>query len=196
MRISKATFLAAWVAAGLISLPAHANFDGTAPGSEPVLELGKVEVSGQRQVVKALQAIKVALKRPESSDPKLRDVVVCRIDNDIGTHHEEQLVCATNATLGARREATQNSILMACEGVSGTSCSAQQAFGDRSPLGNAIDANADHVLRMPVNGAALKSLLSKIPDAVTEGAASDSSATAPATASPMPAPSAATSSGH
>jgi acyl-CoA reductase-like NAD-dependent aldehyde dehydrogenase len=198
MRNPKMAFLMAWIAIGLISAPVYANYGGDTPaGDQPMLHLGTIEVSGQKQVLQALQAIKVALKQPESTDPKLRDEVVCRIDDDIGTHHQEFLVCASNKTLGARREATQDSFMLACESVSGTSCYAGQAFGARTPLGTAINATSDHVLRMPVNGAALKSLLAKIPDPTpAEMAAAASSATASVAAGSTTAPSAATSSGH
>ncbi|HEY3858956.1 MAG TPA: hypothetical protein VGM47_05015 [Gammaproteobacteria bacterium] len=198
MRSSKTVFLMAWMVTGFISAPVYANYDGdAAAGDQPTLHLGTIEVSGQKQVLQALQAIKVALKQPESTDPKLRDAVVCRIDDDIGTHHQEFLVCASNKTLGARRQATQDSFMLACEGVVGTSCYADQAFGARTPLSTAINATSDRVLRMPVNGAALKNLLAKIPDPTpAEMAAAAASATAPVAAGSTAAPSAATSSGH
>ncbi|MBU6470268.1 MAG: hypothetical protein KGQ68_06255, partial [Gammaproteobacteria bacterium] len=41
----------------------------------PVMHLGKVEVKGEKQIIQTLQLIKVALRTPESSDPKLANVV-------------------------------------------------------------------------------------------------------------------------
>ena len=157
--------------------------------SEPVLHLGKIEVSGQKQVMEALQAIKLALKRPESSDPSQQNAIVCRIEKDIGSHQQDLLTCATNRTLSLRRQATQSGMITACEGVAGTTCYPDQGFGSRSPLSAALQSTEGHVLHTTVNAASLRSLLAKIPDPAPEDT------TAPAVGSAA-APAASTSPDH
>ncbi|MGH8292987.1 MAG: hypothetical protein ACRESA_05885, partial [Gammaproteobacteria bacterium] len=66
--------------------PQESNAAQAAQNNNIVLHLGKIKVKGQKQIIKTLQAIKVALNQPESSDPKLQNVVVCRLTNDIGSH--------------------------------------------------------------------------------------------------------------
>ncbi|HSN17492.1 MAG TPA: hypothetical protein VLV87_04720 [Gammaproteobacteria bacterium] len=170
---------------------AEARFDDP----QVTLQLGEVKVTGQKQVMQALQAIKVALKRPESSDPALRNVVVCRIERELGSNHNDELVCATNGTLSSRRQTIQSGMLGACETMtSDTSCSPVLAFSSKSPLQSAISSSADHVMRMPVNGAALKGLLAKIPDPAPQQVSPTATETTPAAASTQ-VPAAATS-GH
>lgn len=154
--------------------------------SGPVLHLGKIEVRGQKHIMEALQAIKLALKRPESSDASQQNVIVCRIEKDVGTHQQDTLTCATNKTLGQRRHATQNGMIAACESVRGTSCYTDQGFSANSPLNDALKSTDDHVLHMQVNEASLRALLAKIPEPAP------ATATAPAAGSTA-APSAATS---
>ena len=172
-----------------LSAGAQAQLSDPATSDEPVLHLGKIEVSGQRQIMEALQAIKIALKRPESSDPSQQNVIVCRIEKDIGSHEQDLLTCATNRTLSLRRQGTQSGIITACEGVAGTSCYPDQAFGARSPLNDALQSTEGHMLHMPVNAASLRSLLAKIPDPAPEPV------TAPAVSS-APAPAATTAPSH
>lgn len=174
------TVLAIAVVAMLLAGSARADNPDEAKGA--TLQLGTVQVKGQRQIMETLQQIKMALKRSESSDRSQRQEVICRIDTDVGTHHQQYLECATNATRDRRREATQSSMYAACESVRGTSCAADQAFGARSSLGMAIGATSDHFLRMPVNGAALQALLAKIPDPSPEVAPVSGTATAPSAA--------------
>lgn len=193
MRKSNAALLSVLLLSALVlPLSAQARFDAPSAAGEPVLQLGEVKVTGQKQILHALQAIKVALKRPESTDPSQRNVIVCRIEKDMGTHNQDILSCATNQTLSGRRQDIQDGMMGGCESImSGTSCYADRAFSARSPLGEALGRSRDHVMRMPVNGAALKGLLAKLPDPAPE----DVTAPAPVK-STTPAPAAATPPEH
>src|SRR5579864_3985637 len=80
MRVKKRLLAVNFPALGMLLLLASSAYaDDSASGKDTaVLDLGKIQVHGQAEIVKALQSIKIALKAPESSDPKLRDAIVCR----------------------------------------------------------------------------------------------------------------------
>lgn len=144
----------ATTAAGTQASAAQAQNDNLA------IHLGKIEVRGQQKIIATLQAIKVALHQPESSDPKLANIVVCRIHNDIGSHEQQILTCATNAALAARRDATQTAMRWALSNPGppgGTPDSA--AFELNQMLAN----QPGNILHAPVNGPAFRALLEKIP---------------------------------
>lgn len=48
--------------------------------------LGRVEVHGQKNINEALQAIKIGLQPPYSTDPKMANAVVCRLVPAAGNH--------------------------------------------------------------------------------------------------------------
>lgn len=126
----------------------------------PVMHLGKVEVKGEKQIIQTLQLIKVALRTPESSDPKLANVVICRLHNEIGSHERQILTCGTNASLAARRDATQTAMRWALSNPGppgGTPDSA--AFELNQMLAN----QPGNILQAPVNGPAFRALLDKVP---------------------------------
>ncbi len=128
---------------------------------QAVLQLGKVEVKGQRQIIKTLQAIKVALRTPDSSDPKLQNAVICRITNDIGSHANQILTCATNRTLAKRRMLTQIAMMIPVPAGS----RAQARF---DILNEFLQDMPSNILHIRVNGPAVRALLRKIPDPAPE----------------------------
>jgi len=119
---------------------------------EPVLQLGSVQVQGDRQIIEALHAIKRALKTPFSDSAEHADDVVCRIDKQLG-EAREYLNCATNRDYTRRRDDTQLEILKHLGDPSGA-----------DPLQMFVAKQPEHRLRVPVNGAALQTLLTRIPD--------------------------------
>lgn len=150
----------------LLALPIAASAAGThAPDTQAqtdnlTVRLGKITVRGEQKIVAVLQAIKVALRTPESSDPKLANVVICRLHNEIGSHERQILTCGTNASLAARRDATQTAMRWALSNPGppgGTPDSA--AFELNQMLAN----QPGNILHAPVNGPAFRSLLEKIP---------------------------------
>jgi hypothetical protein len=187
MRMKNRVCIVSFATLSMLLLLAGSSYaDDAASGKDTaVLDLGKIQVHGQAEIVKALQAIKIALKAPESSDAKARNMIVCRIDTDIGTHHQQFLVCATNKSLDARRQSAQNAMLTNCPNFS---CRSTEAFDANSPLGAAINATDDHVLRMPINGAALKALLVKLPDPTPEAQSPNSTAPEAGSVSATPVP--------
>lgn len=127
------------------------------------IQLGKVKVTGARKVIRALQIIKVALNTPESSDPKLANVVVCRLHYEVGSHAIQVLQCATNRDMAKRRNAFQR-ITTSWIANCGNNCSTQ----DYSNAWNEfLSAQPGNVLTMEVNGPAFRNLLEKVPPLMT-----------------------------
>ncbi|HVC37289.1 MAG TPA: hypothetical protein VNF46_02695 [Gammaproteobacteria bacterium] len=155
--------------AAMLSLPLAANAaDDTAQGNttsqteqsdQMVIHLGKIEVKGQKQIIEVLQTIKVALKQPYSDDPKLANVVVCRIKNDMGSHANQLLECATNHTLSERRRTTQSAIIVSTSAPTAGGLPAQMDV-----LHSMLMSLPDNYMQAPVNGSALHALLEKIPN--------------------------------
>ena len=130
-----------------------------AGNDQPVIQLGKIQVKGEKQIIKVLQSIKIALRQPYSSDPRLANVVVCRIENDIGSHAKQLLVCGTNRTLAKRRDRIQTALTVM---LSAPTPGGEQA--EVSVLQEMLESLPDNYLHAPVNGPALRALLKKIPD--------------------------------
>lgn len=84
----------------------------TSQGDDAIsLQLGKISVKGQRQVMRALQAIKVGLHTPISGARKDRDKIVCRIHEGLGSHAHQILTCAPNWVLTKQRMEIQIQIM-------------------------------------------------------------------------------------
>lgn len=106
--LTPAATRAAPVAASTTGIPAH--------------KLGKVEVKGTAAIkaeVRALQTIKVALKKPFSDDPAKAGATVCRIiHRSRGVHVAERmgaiLECGSNSWFTWRRSNCQNEGIAAC----------------------------------------------------------------------------------
>ncbi len=98
----------------LLATPAWAD-DTSTKDSEPTLYLGKVSVTGQREIVSTQRAIKTALRAPLSNDPAHADDMVCRISKGLGEQHE-YLDCATNGNLTRQRNALHTSALVGTYG--------------------------------------------------------------------------------
>lgn len=148
--------------------PAAALMDGKA--AQPTIELGTVQVKGDKEVLSALRAIKTALHTAFSDDPAHANDVVCRINKGMG-EAREYLDCATNRNYGKRREAVKTALLVGTLG--------QPAGGDIQMFKGILAQQPDNAIHMQVNGGALQALLQQIPDADASSAAP-----APATAPP------------
>ena len=144
------------------------------PQAEPAtIYLGTVAVGGKQEVFEALQDIKVALDQPFSTDPKLADVVVCRITDDIGSHTKQLLVCATNRELVKNKEILQTAMDTAIStdppkggdnhGGSPTTCSGSCFQTTVNILNMSLNNQRRHYIKQQVNGAALRALLAKLP---------------------------------
>ncbi|HKT32922.1 MAG TPA: hypothetical protein VJS89_10625 [Gammaproteobacteria bacterium] len=177
-------FLNVLLFATMLSLPlttmaggdAAQNGSSQAQGSaEPAMQLGKVTVTGERQIIKALQLIKVALRRPESSDPKLANVVVCRITNQMGSHAQQVLTCGTNRDLSARRDTFQRAALSAIA-TCGDKCNIDP-YPYYNGWNEVLANQPGGIVSMPVNGPAFRALLDKIPLPASAATTAPSAAT-------------------
>lgn len=148
-------------------------FSGASRNEPPTIYLGTVAVGGKREIFEALQSIKVALDQPISDDPKLADVVVCRLADDIGTHAKQLLVCATNKVLNENRELLQTAMSTAInsdppkggDGHGGSSSACMGACFEHAVniLNESLNNQRRHYIKQQVNGASLHALLSSIP---------------------------------
>jgi hypothetical protein len=131
-----------------------------------VIYLGSIAVDGQRAVYHALQDIKVALDQPLSSDPKLAEVMVCRLADELGTHAKQVLICGTNRALLQNRDLMQ--VMVASGGgvqTPGAETCSDAACGGRvvGILGDSISSQPHLYLMQQVNGPSLNALLASIP---------------------------------
>jgi hypothetical protein len=133
-----------------------------------VIQLGNIQVKGQRQIIKVLQAIKVALRQPISTDPKLADVLVCRLQNQVGSHIKQWLECGTNRILLRRQYAVHTAMDAAVGGeTEGVKCVSSECYGEVfSALNQVIENQPGNYLHAAVDGPGLRALLTKIPNPV------------------------------
>lgn len=147
---------------------AHAaDASSTGTNNNTYIQLGKVKVTGQKQIVATLQAIKVGLEMPYSTNPKLANVVVCRLVDEAGSHIKQWLICGTNRVLGENREALHTAMDVSVTAGSSTgsaNCTSgacyERVFAVLNETLNSLPAGYLHTL---VNGSALHALLKKIP---------------------------------
>ncbi|HEY3646185.1 MAG TPA: hypothetical protein VGM16_12675 [Gammaproteobacteria bacterium] len=159
----------AW-ADDLIDAKLHQTSD-----TQATIYLGAIAVGGQQRILEALQDIKLALEQPLSNDPKLADVVVCRITDDIGSHSKQLLVCATNRELARNKEILQTAMSNALGDTdapsggdnakgSSTACATGSCYEDSLSILNQSLSNARrHFIKQQVNGASLHALLATLP---------------------------------
>ncbi|MGA9855008.1 MAG: hypothetical protein WBR29_07020 [Gammaproteobacteria bacterium] len=141
----------------------------TGEGTHQVLQLGSIQVTGEPMVLKTLQIIKQGLREPYSNDPKLANVVVCRLNYEAGSHLTSTLLCATNRIFSEGRDAMHvaganavgNESNATCNGSGCTTVQDEQIF---ATLNETINSLPGHYLHASVNAAALHELLEKIPN--------------------------------
>ena len=167
MRSSRLTSLPLILAFGLVcALPAAAQLRMDGPADDgAVMHLGQVEVHGQKAITKTLQAIKVALTMPYSNDPKLANVMVCRMEDEAGSHIKQELVCGTNRTLALRRGVLQSNLTVALSQNSpGTDCASSACYtAVFEQLSETIRSLPGNYLDQTVNGPALRKALNDTP---------------------------------
>jgi len=128
--------------------------------------LGTIQVHGEKNIVKTLQAIKIGLQLPYSNDPKLANVVVCRIEDQAGSHIKKWLICGTNRTLAQQRAALHTAMVTTVPAASqsGSTCTSTACYEQViAVLNETLNSLPGNYLHTSVNGPALHALLEKIP---------------------------------
>lgn len=179
MRINRSLYISAIIGLGaLCALPAMARMDsGPTPTGDKnmVMYLGNVQVRGQEKITQTLQAIKVALTLPYSNDPKLADVMVCRLEEKAGSHVQQILICGTNRILSKQRSVIQSTMTMASfqnSAPGAASCTGGSCYQAVFDALEEVTMNMPgHYLKTTVDGPALKGLLQQVatPSAATTG---------------------------
>ncbi|MGB9430562.1 MAG: hypothetical protein WCC11_11920 [Gammaproteobacteria bacterium] len=159
------------LASGLLSFSPSTSAQNIVTGknNSEVLQLGKIKVEGEPMILKVLQIIKQGLQEPYSNDPKLANVVVCRLNEEAGSHLTSTLLCATNRVFSEGRDAVHlagaNAHASESDATcSGTACATLQDQQIFAAMNEALDSLPGHYLHASVNGAALHKLLEKIPN--------------------------------
>lgn len=173
MRISIPLQTLSIIGLGLLcALPAFARMDGGPAGGQDqgaTLHLGEVEVHGEQQITRTLQAIKVALTMPYSNDPKLANILVCRLEDSAESHVKKVLICGTNRTLAVQRGIIQSNYTVATAqntttSPKGTGCFDSTCYSAAfAQLNETLDSLPGHYLHTTVNGPALRNALQNVP---------------------------------
>jgi hypothetical protein len=170
--------LIAVVVGAALCLPAALMADDNAQpqyDDNTIIYLGKVGVTGHKAIFETLQDIKVSLRQPYSTDPKLANVVVCRIDDMAGSNVKKWLTCGTNRNLAKNLNALHGTMLAAIStngptggdgnGGSSISCNASECYTEGlSAIDTVLDNQPGKYLHVQVNASALLGLLRSIPD--------------------------------
>lgn len=182
---NRTKFLAFLTLAVLVCAPclATAAAKGVSPsnGQQPTardkyvhIYLGKVEVIGEKKVIETLQAIKVGLRQPYSTDPKLANVVVCRLVDEAGSHINQWLICGTNRILSQNRDTLHTVMTAATSDTDQPSdpgdpgypltCLSDACYSAVfSVLDEALSSQPGHYLHTRVSGPGLRTLLQEVP---------------------------------
>lgn len=88
-------------------------------GKSQTANLGKINVTATRELIKTMQVVKVALNQPFSNSGDKADVVVCRIITGHGHLNVQErmgavLECGTNSWFTWQRETCNNGGMAAC----------------------------------------------------------------------------------
>ncbi|MGH8293682.1 MAG: hypothetical protein ACRESA_09470 [Gammaproteobacteria bacterium] len=145
----------------------------TGQAQNQVLNLGPITVTGEPMVLKVLQMIKIGLDEPLSTDPRMANVVVCRMHDETGSHFTQTLICATNKAWTGVRESTQTGMLNARANATNTAgpdaagttaCTSSACYGQAfMALNEALAALPGGYLHTSVDGVALRKALKDIP---------------------------------
>ncbi len=164
----------------MTALPGHTQDNAqtqAAQDSNAVMYLGKVEVRGQQKIIKTLQAIKVALREPYSTDPKLANVMVCRLQDEAGSHIKQWLICGTNRNLSANRENLQTAMTSVAAQNTGSNqdnsmgaCMGNCTTATTQVLQETVNGQPGQYLHTLVNGSEFRSLLRRIPSPAAQQA--------------------------
>jgi hypothetical protein len=170
MRLRNPAFLLSLALFCLASAHAADVPPATSTAAVPqTLDLGSVHVEGKIQVAQVLATIKQALKAPDSTDPKHRNDLVCRLVRDLADPRT-YLDCATNSNNQQRRNSTQMARMAAV-------CTSQKcdSAGDMTAIAHTLVGNQPgerlHVMVKPHDFRELLDSVTAAPAASTAPAA-------------------------
>ena len=145
---------------------ARMHLDGPIDQNQ-VMHIGEVEVHGQQNITRTLQAIKIALTMPYSNDPKLANVMVCRLEDTADSHVKKELICGTNRTLALQRGLIQANVTAAIAQNSAPGTGSCMTSGCYSAvfaqLSETLSNLPGNYLHTTVNGSALRTALQNVP---------------------------------
>jgi len=161
--LKSAALLALFLA--LPALAARADDQKDPDGQTPVMYLGKVPITGNKNIFLTLQSIKVALQRPYSSRPGDVNLVVCRINHVTG-ERLKYLDCDFNGDYTRQRDESQLAAIDAHSRGDQATIAMGDAISETAGFlmfQNLIAVQPNHRLHIPINGGNLMKLLNTIP---------------------------------